>query len=65
MRTGGESKLQRGSERWKAKVKSEIRVKGEMGDLILDYSLEEEQEKRSGIHHAALLVMIIITLINK
>lgn len=45
------------------KVKREIRAKGEPGDLVLDYSLEEEQEKRSGIHHTALLVMIIITLI--
>lgn len=62
MRTGGESRLRRGSERWKAKVKREIRAKGELGDLVLDYSLEEEQEKRSGIHHTALLVMIIIII---
>lgn len=47
----------------KVKVKREIRVKGQLGDLILDYSFEEEQEKRRGIHHAALLVTIIITLI--
>lgn len=46
MRTGGESKLRRGSERRKVKVKREIRVKGELCDLILDYSLEEEQEKK-------------------